>query len=408
LYHHSPDTKDVNDWIENDGGTKKKLLELVAAVPRFDPKVEPPRAATGPSDDPPLPAVPLLRGGKLIRKLELFFQRRVILPSGIALVIALWVVGTHLYESFDVFPYLCITSPAKRCGKTLLAELIGLASARTKSTANISEAALFRTIQAFRPTMIIDEAETLANRKSERAQFLLSLLNAGHRKGVSIIRCVGKDHTPTEFSVFCPKVLSAIGNLPDTFRDRSLIVTMRRRRKEEPVLRHRYREVSEKGRRRAALAEVWAAKHKAQVEAKYLNQPLEFLEDREADNWAPLFAIAAVAVPNRLEELQQTATRLGRAKNALDVDESYAIRLLSDIRRILRSEDSLRITTQQLLFKLKGIEEGPWSDLTPMRLARMLRPFHVSSRQIWMGENGNARGYDREDLQPVFDSYLSS
>ena len=109
--------------------------------------------------------------------------------------------------------YLCITSPTKRCGKTLLAEVIGLVSARSKTTVNVSEAALFRMIEMFRPTIIIDEAEMLGDRKSERGKFLLSLLNAGHRKGANVIRCVGSDHTPTEFPVYCPKVLLAIGNL---------------------------------------------------------------------------------------------------------------------------------------------------------------------------------------------------
>ena len=396
--------KDTSDFIASEG-TKKQFLKIVAATPLYQPRPETPVAG---NQSPETANVPLLSGPKLVRKLELFFTKRIVLPSGLALVLALWVLGTHLYDIFDCFPYLCITSPTKRCGKSLLAELIGFVSARSKTTVNISEAALFRMIEMFHPTIIMDEAEILSDRKSERAKFLLSLLNAGHRQNANVIRCVGPGHTPTEFSVYCPKVLLAIGNLPDTFRDRSVIVSMRRRRKDEEVARYRYREVSQKGRRRAAFADVWAAAHKKEVEAEYAKQDIEFLEDRESDNWASVFAIAAVAVPDRFEEIKQIALRLGKAKNALDADDSDSIRLLSDIRNILSSDDSTKISTSHLISKLKAIDESPWDEnFTAVTLARILKPFNVTSKQLWMGGEKNVRGYEHDDFKPVFDSYLS-
>lgn len=113
----------------------------MARTPRFESKGKSNGGAK--AEHAPELQAPLIRGTNLVRKLELFFTRRVIFPSGLALVLALWVIGTSLHEIFDCYPYLCITSPTKRCGKTLLAELIGLVSARSKTTVNVSEAALF-------------------------------------------------------------------------------------------------------------------------------------------------------------------------------------------------------------------------------------------------------------------------
>jgi 5S rRNA maturation endonuclease (ribonuclease M5) len=387
--------KDVSEWVER-GGTKRQLLKLVAKTPRFETKD---------SDQASEGRATLIAGPNLVKKLELFFKRRVILPRGLALVLAVWVIGSHLFDLFDCFPYICISSPTKRCGKTLLAELIALTAARAKFTVNITEAALFRVIQSFQPTIVIDEAETLRNQRSERAQFLLSLLNAGHRRNGTVIRCVGPNHAPTEFQVFCPKVLLAIGSLPDTFRDRSIVILMRRRRKDEQIQRYRYREVSKRGKWRNALATAWAEAHRQQVAKRYDRVDLNFLTDREADNWAPLFAIASVAVPSRLEELKQIAIRLGRAKNALDKDDSDVIRLLTDLRNTFGASRLRRVSTEQLLSKLQRLPESQWGDLTAPRLAKMLKPFGVSSRQLWIGER-NVHGYEIDDLEPVFEAYV--
>ena len=62
----------------------------------------------------------------IVEELEALFSRFLALSLGLALVLALWSVATHLYELFDAFPYLAITSPTKRCGKTRVWELLGL------------------------------------------------------------------------------------------------------------------------------------------------------------------------------------------------------------------------------------------------------------------------------------------
>jgi putative DNA primase/helicase len=351
--------------------------------------------------------VRLISGAELVRKLEVFITKRVIVPQGVGLALGLWAIGTHLFEIFDCFPYVCLTSPTKRCGKTLLAELVGLISARTKNTVAISEAALFRTIHAFRPTIIIDEAEALADRRAVRSQVLVSLLNAGHRRNAVVIRCSGPGHTPREFPVFCPKIVIAIGNPPDTLRDRALVVQMRRKRKDETVAPYRYREVSAKGERRAALCSVWAEAHRQQVAAKYERESLDFLSDRENDNWAPLFAIAAVAVPERLAELRQIALDFAAAKHALDVDDSHVVRLLSDVQQIFTDHELERVSTHRLLARLQALEQGSWENLSAAKLGRMLKPFGVSSKQLWL-KGQNVRGYELDDLKPVFASYLPS
>jgi hypothetical protein len=177
-----------------------------------------------------------LNGTELIRETEVFISRFAVLPSGSQLPLALWAVGTHLFEAFDSFAYLAVTSPTPRCGKTRVLELLSLLCASAERTSNISEAALFRLIERFKPTLILDEMEQIRE-KGERAQILRNLLNAGNRRDAVVIRCADGGASIERCGVFCPKAIAAIGSLPDTITDRAIVIVMQRRTREEKIER---------------------------------------------------------------------------------------------------------------------------------------------------------------------------
>lgn len=346
-----------------------------------------------------------LDGRWVVCMLADFFTSYAILPQGLPLVLALWVIGSQAFGIFDVFPYLCVTSPLKRCGKTRLAELLELLCPRALNSVNITEAALFRTIDQLKPVLIMDEAETLANRRAERSQYLLALLQAGFKQGAVVPRCVGRGRDIEYFSVFCPKVVLAIGNLPDTLLDRSIHIVMQRKRPGQHIDQFRRRAAKDQanGPYHATLA--WCKAHRETVARAYRKQHIDFLQDREADIWEPIFATASVAVPSRIEELKQTALRLSGEKRKLDTDETEGLRLLTDVRRVFDNLEVRRIHTDRLLQNLRELPESAWDELTSYKLARLLRPFEISSRQVWIDEK-NRRGYELEDFTMAFERYV--
>src|SRR5271168_3705825 len=87
-------------------------------------------------------------GSELVSTLENTFRKYMALDPGLPLVLALWTLATHLFDCFDAFPYLAITSPTKRCGKTRLAEIVGLLARNGQRLVGATQAAIFRTIQA--------------------------------------------------------------------------------------------------------------------------------------------------------------------------------------------------------------------------------------------------------------------
>jgi hypothetical protein len=97
-------------------------------------------------------------GAGLLDTLVATVRRYVVLPTvHAARAIALWVVLTYCETAVNILPLLLVTSPTKRCGKTRLVELVGALACRALPTSNITAAALYRAIDTFHPTLLLDE-----------------------------------------------------------------------------------------------------------------------------------------------------------------------------------------------------------------------------------------------------------
>src|SRR5579863_207336 len=133
-------------------------------------------------------------------------------------------------------------------------------------------------------------------------------------KKVRLYPGVGRGRNIRYFPVFCPKVVLAIGILPDTLLDRSIHIVMQRKRPGQLVDQFRMRAAKDQAEGPFNATETWCKAHREAVASAYRKQHIDFLQDREADIWDPLFAIASVAIPRRVEELKLTALRLSNEK----------------------------------------------------------------------------------------------
>ena len=176
-------------------------------------------------------------GAALIGAIVETINRYVALSPAAAIAGALWCVHAHAFEAFYISPRLAIVSPEKRCGKSTLLRVMQPMLPRALSAANITVAAMFRAVEAGRPTLLIDEADSFLKDNEE----LRGIINSGHARDGQVVRLVGDDHEPRVFSTWCPVAIAAIGGLPGTIEDRSVIIQMRRRRPDERVARFRVR-----------------------------------------------------------------------------------------------------------------------------------------------------------------------
>jgi hypothetical protein len=355
-----------------------------------------------------IPVHTRIDGERLIAEVEAFITRYVVLPSAARLPVALWAITTHLFDSFDAFPYLNLSSPTPRCGKTRLLEVLELIVARPWRGTAPTEAALFRFIEANQPTLLLDEVEGLSKRHaSDRDTAVLAILNAGYKRGQTVPRCVGNSHELQNFRVYCPKAFAAIGHLPATLADRSIVIQMQRRSPGESVARFRFeRARREVGPTRLSMERAVKA-FAGEIQKTYSELPeLTFLSDRDEEIFSPLFAVCAVLAPGRVRELEKSAKKLCDVKAGDALDDSLGLRLIHDMASTW-PEGQAACLTKGVLESLSGIEDAPWKsehELNPRRLARMLRPFEVLPRQV-RTVSSEGKGYLFAELKRAISRY---
>ena len=157
----------------------------------------------------PVPWPEPVEGEQLITEICSVIKRHMVLSEHASIAIALHVVFTHCHDAAVHSPILTVESPEKRCGKTTLASLLAQLAAKPLLASNISTAAVFRTIEKYRPTLIIDEGDTFLRDNDE----MRGILNSGHNRNAAyVLRCEGDDHEPRVFSTWCPKAIKTSGN----------------------------------------------------------------------------------------------------------------------------------------------------------------------------------------------------
>jgi len=334
-------------------------------------------------------------------------RRLMILPSYTAEAIALWIAFAHVHVVASISPMLVFASPVRRCGKTRLMSIVGALVPRRLATSNITASALYRTIERFRPTLLIDEADAFIGDKEE----LRGVLDAGHTRALAVVvRTVGDDYEARSFSVWCPKVLALIGTLHPTLEDRAIVIRMRRRGPEDRVPRLRLDRLdAEFSTFRRKLAR-WAADNAGALELADPSIP-EGLHDRAADNWRPLLATAHLAGDRCPQRAREAAKHLSSSEDA--AEEAASVELLADLRSLFDERGAEQIFTDDIQAALLKLDDRPWREwrqgrsLTPRGLARLLAPFGVKPRQIRNGAE-TRKGYRRSDLEDSFSRYLAS
>jgi hypothetical protein len=375
---------------------------------------------------------PTESGAELLNELWEVMTRHVVLPEMAAEALALWVVHTYAFTLRNVTTYIGIGSPEKRCGKTTLLRLLGKLACRAVMAANISPSALFRVIEEKQPTLVIDEADTFLHGRDD----MRGILNAGYdREGAYVMRVSSErkkeewrkkgesgppeggtpngstESRPTEerkssrlvrYSCWCPKVMAAIGRLPETLADRCIVITMQRKMGTDSCESMRELKAEVLRERCARFVEENATR----IGAARPEIPKE-LNDRAADIWEPLLAIADLAGGEWPSLARAAAVRLSSGDEEITLLGWF----LRDLRKLFAIRKREQMFSREIVDFLNPMHSRPWEDLRRGRhinewwLSQRLRAVGIRSRFVRI-DGVAGRGYGLSEIEQAAKRYV--
>ena len=354
-------------------------------------------------------------GVQLLDELKETVDRYLVLPVGGADAIALWVLFAWAHHVATISPILGITAPTMRAGKSKLLELLRSLVPKPLMCSNLTPAAIYREMPLYRetflsrmiapkrlPTFLIDEADTFIRDNSLRG-----ILNSGHIKADAVVRRVDPSTGKIkEFSTWAPKAIVMIGTLPSTLDDRSIKIRMHRKGNDESVERMRRDRIHGDLEPLRVRSREWTDQHLDDL--REMDPPvLEELHDRAADNWHPLLSIADLAGGEWPRRAREAAVALEPSEQ---VESDGPLLLLADIWEVFDDLGTDKISSRELSTILCEREDRPWCEWPEKhikrahRISRLLRPFGIRTRQMWIGQT-NVQGFSREMFEQEWRRY---
>ena len=326
----------------------------------------------------------------VLKEINELIKKFVSMKGAQRLLVSQWVVSTWFVDHLDYLPYLLITSPTKRCGKT--------------KPGDLTAAATFRVMAKDCPTLLMDEADRYLNSRLDFA----SILNCGNSRDGRVLRTAINANGNyggeiVAFSCFGFKAIAGIkaSKISDTLTDRSIVIELVRKTKQMERCRlKQFKEQCEILRRKLFTL---AQQHGADV-AKLINKGdmvfPEDLNDRQMDNIEPLWAIAeCCADPRTTEKIKEASRRVLTKTEALSQTE--AVRLLRDVYVIVKDYPQTSIGTEDLLTELR--KDPTWVELSAKKLSLLMGEFEIQTFQN--SQLNNKRCYRVDKLINAYKRY---
>lgn len=373
-------------------------------------------------------------GAALLDEIDSFLATYVIYPNvHMRHAHTLWIAHTHFMELWDSTPRIYFKSPEPGSGKTRALEVSEHLVLRGFIALNMSPAYLIRKLgdsPENRPTLLVDEVDTIFGPKAKEHEDIRGIINAGHRRGGVSGRCVieGNQVKTVDFPAYGAVGLAGLDDLPDTIMSRSVVVAMKRRARDETVKPWRIREDEPKAKALGTRLAKWAEQVKEQLwdgEQHIVTWPQmpDGVSDRTADCWEALLTVARFAGGTWPQISDDAALAALAEFREMGDAPSVGVQLLTDLHQIFRSDEGRArmeengkpaLKTPQLLRLLTSLEESPWrhyrrdgSPLNARDLGQLLKPYRITSSNIWWRDKTNGKGYCVDSFTDAWQRYVS-
>ncbi len=153
--------------------------------------------------------------GELLSAVRSFIHRYVDLSPAFEELAASYVLFTWLYDAFEELPYLRVRGDYGSGKSRFLLAVGSLCYKPIFASGTSTVSPIFRILDAFRGTLIVDEADfRLSDEKAE----VVKILNNGNARGFPVLRAQAtsrQEFDPRAYAVFGPKLVATRGFFED-------------------------------------------------------------------------------------------------------------------------------------------------------------------------------------------------
>lgn len=313
-------------------------------------------------------------------------------------VVALWIMGTYFYPLFTSYPYLYFGG-VKRSGKTSALTLIEKMAFNTIPSGSLTASTVFRIINGARPTLLIDETDTLVSSKNspELRQVLLN----GYKSGYPVLRSVQRgdlvDFDVATYDVYCPKALANIAGLDNILEDRAITIIMQRTLNKDfsdklcNINNDNWQEIRDY----LYIMLIYCFK---EVKEEYNNMYNNFsLINRDWELWKPLLSIAKLVFNDfRYKEFVEVALKICAQKSLDDITEAKESLLMHSLLMVVDEDRFYKVKEiKDKMVEIYG-EEQEW--INARSIGRTLKRLGFENKRLVNGKteyNLNSGGVER-------------
>jgi len=254
-----------------------------------------------------------------------------------------WVLVSWIPEKFDSVGYLHFNGP-RNSGKTRALDVLNYLCFRPLESPSASGATVFRAMDAYHPTFLLDEFEMYEKLKESKAE-VIGIINSGYRRGQVVLRMAGmKEGNPiiVGFKVFGPKALSSIEPLPDATASRCIRFSMTRTFR-------KIRRLIDKERAKVLRGKLLYWRFSQDLEEPMVSDgnPIDLPDGRLIEMYYPLEAVAPT------DEIKETILTCARGQYNTSIQEERAtkeaqvfhtiIKLLGNYPRLTIPQKDIRL-----------------------------------------------------------------
>jgi len=173
-----------------------------------------------------LPGRPVQANPKHIRdEIKAFIKEHLVLPDVRQYdIMCDSIMASWLHEQLPSLGYLMFIGP-KESGKTRALEILQELAFHAVRSSTIPPADIYRLIEKYHNTLLIDEAESQLNLKYEMGRTLYAVMNAGYKRGDVAIRC-DDTNEPKGYDLFSLKAIASTQSFIPTLESRCFVFEM--------------------------------------------------------------------------------------------------------------------------------------------------------------------------------------